>query len=61
MIGEVDGHIEHNSIGYKKNESKYLAFDSTAESKEVLKKYREIWDRIKNEIEAIMLNMIKIL
>ena len=61
MIGEVDGHIERNSIGCKKNESKYLAFDSTAESKEVLKKYKEIWDRIKNEIEAIMLNMIKIL
>ena len=30
MIGEVDGHIE------EKNGSKYLVFDSTDESKEVL-------------------------
>ena len=47
MIGEVDGHIE------EKNESKYLVFDSTDENKEVLKKYTELWDGIKNEIETI--------
>ena len=47
IIGKVDGHIE------EKNGSKYLVFDSTDENKEVLKKYAELWDRIKNEIETI--------
>ena len=37
----------------KKNESKYLVFDSTDENKEVLEKYTELWDGIKNEIETI--------
>ena len=46
IIGKVDGHIE------EKNESKYLVFDSTDENKEVLKKYTELWDGIKNEIET---------
>ena len=35
------------------NANKYLVFDSTDENKEVLKKYTELWDRIKSEIEAI--------
>ena len=35
----------------EKNGSKHLGFDSTDESKEVLKKYT--WDGIKNEIETI--------
>ena len=47
IIGKVDGHIE------EKNGSKYLVFDSTDENKEVLKKYTELWDGIKNEIETI--------
>ena len=42
-----NGHIE------EKNESKYLVFDSTDENKEVLKKYTELWNGIKNEIETI--------
>ena len=37
----------------KKDESKYLVFDSTDENKEVLEKYTELWDGIKNEIETI--------
>ena len=37
----------------EKNGSKYLVFDSTDENKEVFKKYPELWDRIKNEIESI--------
>ena len=37
----------------KKNGSKYLVLDSTDENKEVLEKYRELWDGIKNEIEII--------
>ena len=47
MIGEVIGHIEEN------NGNKYLIFDSTDENKEILKKYKELWDGIKNEIETI--------
>ena len=47
IIGKVDGHIE------RKNESKYLVFDSTDKNKEVFKKYRELWDEIENEIETI--------
>ena len=37
----------------KEDGSKYLVFDSTDENEEVLKKYRELWDEIKNEIETI--------
>ena len=29
--------------------NKYLIFDSIGENKELLKKYKEIWDRIKNK------------
>ena len=47
MIGEVIEYIEEN------NGNRYLVFDSTDENKEVLKKYTELWDGIKNEIEAI--------
>ena len=38
IIGKVDGHI---------------VFDFTDENKEVLKKYTELWNGIKNEIETI--------
>ena len=47
LIGKVDGFIE------EKNGSKYLVFDSTDESKEVLTEHTELWDGIKNEIETI--------
>ena len=47
MIGEVDKHTE------EKNEGKYLVFNYTDEKREVLKKYRELWDGFKNEIETI--------
>ena len=47
IIGKVDGHTEEN------NRNKYLVFDSTDENKEVLKKYTELWDGIKDEIETI--------
>ena len=52
IIGKVDGHIECNSV-QKNNGNKYLVFDSTDENKEVLKKYTELWNGIKNEIETI--------
>ena len=35
------------------NGNKYLVFVSTNENKKVLKKYRELWDGVKNEIETI--------
>ena len=48
MIGKIIiGHIETN------NGNKYLLFDSADKNKEILKKYIEIWDGIKNEIKTI--------
>ena len=46
-------HINHAS-GYieEKNGNKYLIFDSVDENEEVLKKYADIWDGIKNKIKA---------
>ena len=37
----------------KKNESEYLVLDDVDESKEVSKKYKEVWDGIKKDIETI--------
>ena len=37
----------------EKNGNKYLVFDSTDENKELLKKYADVWDGIKNEIKTI--------
>ena len=37
----------------EKNGSKYLIFDSADKNKEVIKKYNELWDGIKNKIEII--------
>ena len=57
IIGKVDGHNDCSSFerssAEEKNGSKCLVFDSTGEDKEVLKKYTELWDGIKNETEAI--------
>ena len=47
MIGKVIGHIEEN------NGNNYLVFHSSDENKEVLKKYKKLWDAIKNKIEII--------
>ena len=46
MIDKVNGYIE------EKNGSKYLIFHSADKNKEVLKKYDELWDGIKNKIET---------
>ena len=55
-IGKVDRHTE------EKNGSIYLVFDSTDKNKEVLKKYTELWNAIKNKIETMAkkVNMVKI-
>ena len=47
FVNHANGYIE------EKNESKYSIFDSTDENKELLKKYSDVWNRIKNKIEAI--------
>ena len=52
IIGKVYGHIECSCVE-EKHGSKYLVFDSTDENKEVLKKYTELWNGIKNEIQTI--------
>ena len=41
------GHFE------EKNENKYLVLDDIDKNKEVLKKYEEVWEDIKEEIETI--------
>ena len=46
-INHANGYIE------EKNGNKYLIFDSVDENKEVLKKYADVWDGIKNKIKAI--------
>ena len=58
MISKVIGHIEEN------NGNKYLIFDSIDENKELLQKYKDIWNRIKNKfqiIKEVSKNMVKIL
>ena len=47
MVNEMIGHFE------EKNGSKYLVLDDVDENKEVLKKYEEVWEGIKKEIETI--------
>ena len=47
FVNHANGYIE------EKNESKYSIFDSTDENKELLKKYSDVWNGIKNKIEAI--------
>ena len=65
IIRNVDEHIECNSAECSSieetNKSKYLVFDSTDESKEVFKKYRELWDGIKNEIETMDVGKIQMI
>ena len=46
MINEMIGHFE------EKNENKYLVLDEIDENKEVLNKYKEVWEGIKKEIET---------
>ena len=47
MIGKVNGYTKEN------NGNKCLVFDSSDENKEVLKKYKEFWNGIKNKIEIM--------
>ena len=47
LIGHASGYIEEKGV------NKYLVFDSTDENKELLKKYNDVWDEIKNKIEEV--------
>ena len=47
VIDKMIGHFE------EKNENKYLVLDDVDENEEVLKKYEEVWEGVKKEIETI--------
>ena len=47
MINEMIGHFE------EKNGTKYLVLNDVDENKEVSKKYKEVWEGVKKEIEMI--------
>ena len=47
MINKIIGHFE------EKNENKYLVLDDVDESKQVLKKQKEVREGVKKEIEII--------
>ena len=47
MINEMIGHFE------EKSGNKYLVLDDVNENKEVSKKYEEVWEDVKKEIETI--------
>ena len=47
IIAHASGYIE------EKDANKYLIFDSTDENKELLKKYNDVWNGIKNKIEEV--------
>ena len=58
MIDKMIGHFE------EKSGNKYLVLDDVNENKEVSKKYEEVWEGVKKEIETMVvekLNMEKIL
>ena len=46
-IDHANGYIE------ERNGNKYLVFDSVDENKELLKKYNDVWNGIKNEIKEV--------
>ena len=47
MINEIIGQFE------EKNENKYLVLGDADKNKEVFKKYEEVWESVKKEIETI--------
>ena len=46
-IDHASGYIKEKGI------NKYLVFDSTDKNKELLKKYNDVWNRIKNKIKEV--------
>ena len=66
IVTNASGYIEEKDLntlylnidyasGYikEKGVNKYLVFDSTDENKELLKKYNDVWNGIKNKIEEV--------
>ena len=47
IIDHASGYIEEKGV------NKYLVFDSTDENKELLKKYNDVWNGIKNKIKEV--------
>ena len=47
IIAHASGYIEEKGV------NKYLVFDSTDENKELLKKYNDVWNGIKNKIKEL--------
>ena len=47
LVNHVSGYIDEKRV------NKYLIFDSTEENKELLKKYNDGWNGIKNKIEEV--------
>ena len=47
IIAHANGYIEEKGV------NKYLIFDSTDESKELLKKYNYVWNGIRDKIKEI--------
>ena len=47
IIANTSGYIEEKGV------NKYLFFDSTDENKELLKKYSDVWNGIKNKIKEV--------
>ena len=47
IIDHASGYIEEKGV------NKYLVFDSTNKNKELLKKYNDVWNGIKNKIKEV--------
>ena len=47
LVNHANEYIEEKGV------NKYLIFDSTDENKELLKKYNDVWNGIKNKIEEV--------
>ena len=47
IIAHASGYIEEKGV------NKYLVFDSTDENKELLKKYNDVWNRIRDKIKEV--------
>ena len=47
IIAHANGYIEEKGV------NKYLVFDSTDENKELLKKYNDVWNGIRDKIKEV--------
>ena len=50
LVNHANGYIEEKGV------NKYLIFDSTDENKELLKKYNDVWNGIRDKIKEISSN-----